>query len=58
MQFSAFVKATKYITVAERPLDPKAFPGVPLEKLKAGSLVFKAPKQVSSLDNYFEWWSL
>ena len=55
-EFSVFVKATKYITVAERPLDPKAFPGVPLEKLKAGSLVFKAPKQVSSLDNYFEWW--
>src|ERR1700756_5134545 len=36
-QFERFVKATTYVTVAERPLDPKDFPGVPREKLVPGS---------------------
>ena len=28
-QFAAFVAATGYVTVAERPLDPADFPGAP-----------------------------
>src|ERR687898_841603 len=28
-EFERFVRETKYVTVAERPLDPKEFPGVP-----------------------------
>lgn len=39
-QFAAFVRATGYKTVAERPLDPRKFPGVPLSKLKPGGVAF------------------
>jgi formylglycine-generating enzyme required for sulfatase activity len=39
-QFAAFVAATGYITVAERPLDPALYPGAPPENLVPGSLVF------------------
>src|SRR5690606_6003650 len=45
-QFEAFVKATGYVTVAERPLDPKDFPGADPALLVPGSAVFSAPKQV------------
>lgn len=39
-QFAAFIEATDYVTVAERPLDPKDFPGIPKEKLIPGAAVF------------------
>ncbi len=55
-QFEQFVKATDYITVAERNLDPKDFPGVPVESLVPGSGVFSAPDQPVSLDNPLQWW--
>ena len=35
-EFERFVTATGYVTVAERPLDAKDFPGVPKEMLDAG----------------------
>src|SRR3954463_2865813 len=38
--FAAFVDATRYVTGAERPLEPADFPGVPAENLVPGSLVF------------------
>ena len=38
-QFAKFVSATGYVTVAERPLDAKDFPGVPNEMLVPGSAV-------------------
>ncbi len=40
-QFSAFVKATGYVTLAERP--PPALPGAPPEMRVAGSAVFNTP---------------
>ena len=43
-QFSEFVRSTGYVTVAERTLDPKEFPGVPKEKLVPGALVFTEGK--------------
>lgn len=55
-QFEAFVKATGYITVAERPLDPKDFPGADPSLLVPGSAVFKAPNQVQGLQNHLQWW--
>lgn len=55
-QFAQFVEATHYITVAERKLDPKDFPGVPAENLVPGSAVFSAPGQPVSLDNPMQWW--
>ena len=44
-QFEKFVKATGYITIAERRPDPKDYPGVDADKLVAGSAVFSAPSQ-------------
>ena len=56
-QFARFVKATGYITVAERRPDPRDFPGVPPDKLVPGSLVFTPPSNPVSLDDYSQWWS-
>jgi formylglycine-generating enzyme required for sulfatase activity len=39
-QFAAFVKATGYVTVAERPFDPAKYPDARLEFRKPGSAVF------------------
>lgn len=55
-QFAAFVKATNYVTVAEKPLDPKDYPGVPLENLVPGSAVFSPPSGKVSLENMQQWW--
>ncbi len=55
-QFEKFVKETKYVTVAERKPDPKDFPGVPAEKLVAGSAVFTPPARVDNLNNHLQWW--
>ncbi|MBN8790045.1 MAG: formylglycine-generating enzyme family protein [Terrimonas sp.] len=55
-QFAAFVKATGYKTVAERPLNPADFPGVPADKLVPGSAVFSPPTHKVSLDNPLQWW--
>ena len=56
-QFSRFVQATGYQTVAERPLDPKDFPTVPLDLLVPGSAVFTPPSGQSSLNDYTNWWT-
>jgi len=55
-QFAAFVKATGYKTVAERPLKPEEFPGVPREDLVPGSIVFTQPGGEVSLRNPQAWW--
>jgi len=55
-QFARFVKETGYVTVAERPLDPKDFPGAPPENLVSGSVVFTPPDKKVSLNNHFVWW--
>lgn len=55
-EFARFVKATGYITVAERPLDPKDFPGAPPENLVSGSVVFTPPDTKVPLNNHFVWW--
>lgn len=54
--FDAFVKATHYVTMAERRPDPRDFPGVPLDKLVPGSSVFTAPAGPVPLDDYLQWW--
>ncbi len=54
--FAAFVKATGYITVAERKLNPADYPGVPADKLVPGSAVFTPPAKKVSLDNPLQWW--
>lgn len=55
-QFEKFVKATGYVTDAERKLDPKDYPDVPAEKLVSGSAVFSPPNHQVSLDNPLNWW--
>ncbi len=55
-QFSQFVKATGYATVAERKPDPKDYPGVDPSKLVAGSAVFASPPSDVPLDDITQWW--
>jgi formylglycine-generating enzyme required for sulfatase activity len=55
-EFAKFIKATGYITVAERPLDPKDYPGVPADKLVPGSAVFTPPAHKVSLNDPMQWW--
>jgi formylglycine-generating enzyme len=55
-QFAAFVKATGYVTIAERPLDPAAFPGAPPESLVPGSTVFTPTAGPVDLRNATQWW--
>ncbi len=63
-QFAAFVEATNYVTVAERPIDweemkkqlPPGVPKPPDSLLEAGSLVFRATKQPVSLNDPSQWW--
>jgi formylglycine-generating enzyme required for sulfatase activity len=56
-QFAEFVKATGYITVAERIPRVEDFPGAPAENLFAGSVVFSPPNHAVPLDDQFRWWS-
>jgi sulfatase modifying factor 1 len=56
-QFAAFVKATGYVTVAERVPTKAEFPDAPPENLVAGSVVFTPPPAVVPLDNHYRWWT-
>jgi formylglycine-generating enzyme required for sulfatase activity len=55
-QFAAFVEATHYITIAERSLDPRNFPGAPPELLVPGAAVFTPPAGTVDLRNPLQWW--
>jgi formylglycine-generating enzyme len=54
--FAAFVTATGYRTVAERPLDPAEFPGAPPKNLIAGSMVFVPTTGPVNLRHLSQWW--
>jgi formylglycine-generating enzyme len=62
-QFAEFVKATGYKTLAERVPRAEDFPesmrsSIKPEMLKAGAVIFTAPKEApKSLDNFLQWWS-
>ncbi|MDQ7013526.1 MAG: formylglycine-generating enzyme family protein [Planctomycetota bacterium] len=64
-QFAAFVEATGYMTVAERPVDwekiraqlPPGTPKPPDEVLRPGSLVFTRPEHPVDLHRYDLWWT-
>jgi sulfatase modifying factor 1 len=56
-QFATFVNATGYITYAELPLDPKDYPGVPVEKLVPGSAVFTPPSVKVDKNDILQWWA-
>ena len=55
-EFRRFVKATDYITVAERPLDAAEYPDADPTLLIPGSLVFKSTRGPVNLDDYRNWW--
>jgi formylglycine-generating enzyme required for sulfatase activity len=64
-EFAAFVEATGYVTVAERPIDwdamaaqtPPGTPRPPDELLQPSSLVFTPPDGPVPLDNWLQWWT-
>lgn len=55
-QFAAFVRATGYVTVAEKIPAAEEFPGAPAEMLQAGSVVFAPPADAVHLNDYLQWW--
>ena len=56
-QFAAFVKATGYVTLAEKKPTHEEYPDAPLENLIAGSAVFTPTPATVDLNNYMQWWS-
>jgi formylglycine-generating enzyme len=56
-QFARFVQTTGYVTVAQRPLDAKDFPGAPPENLAPGSLVFTPTPGPVDLRHLAQWWT-
>jgi len=56
-EFARFVKATGYVTIAERTPTSKDFPGAPPENLYAGGAVFSPPAHAVPLNDPYEWWS-
>ncbi len=65
-QYKAFVDATNYITVAERPIDweemkkelPEDTPKPADSVLQPGSLIFnKNVNAVADMNNYAQWWT-
>ena len=55
--FRRFVEATAYLTVAERPLNLSDYPGVPVEALAPGSLVFQQTAGPVDLHDSRTWWA-
>ena len=55
-EFRRFVKATDYVTVAERPLDPADYPGADPDLLVPGSLVFSPTRGPVDLRDVSNWW--
>ena len=56
-EFARFAREREYVTVAERPLDPAAFPGAPRENLVPGSLVFTRTRGPVDLRHINQWWT-
>jgi sulfatase-modifying factor enzyme 1 len=56
-EFTKFVTATGYVTIAERTPRAEDFPGAPPENLVAGAVVFSPPDHAVPLDDHMQWWS-
>jgi sulfatase modifying factor 1 len=54
--FAAFTAATGYRTVAQRPLDPRRYPGLQASALSPGSLVFRPTDGPADLTSWLNWW--
>lgn len=55
-KFRRFIKATGYVTVAERTPNAADYPDADPRELVPGSIVFTPPPGPVSLDNHFQWW--
>jgi sulfatase modifying factor 1 len=55
-EFRRFVRETKYVTLAERPLDPDQYPDADPDLLVPGSLVFRMTTGPVDLDDHRNWW--
>ena len=55
-EFARFVKATGYVTFAERAADPLKYPGAKPELLVPSSVVFRKPIHQVDLRNHYNWW--
>jgi formylglycine-generating enzyme len=55
-EFAAFVTATGYITLAERPLDLALYPGAKPELAVPGALVFRMTSGPVDTRNLRHWW--
>jgi formylglycine-generating enzyme required for sulfatase activity len=55
-EYERFVRATGYVTVAERKPDPAAFPDADPAAIVPGSVVFTAPSGRVDLHDFSEWW--
>ena len=56
-QFEKFVRATGYVTIAERTPTKEEFPTAPAENLVAGSVVFAPTDHEVPLNDHLQWWS-
>jgi sulfatase modifying factor 1 len=56
-EFARFVRATRYVTVAERPADPARYPGARPELLVPASTVFRSPDHPVPLTDPYQWWT-
>ena len=54
--FAQFVQATGYITVAERPVDPRLHAALPPEMRLPGAVVFVMPNAVQGTGDVTQWW--
>jgi sulfatase modifying factor 1 len=55
-EFTKFVAATGYVTIAEQRPNPADFPDARPDALVPGSLVFTPTSRPVSLDDYRQWW--
>ena len=55
-QFRRFVRETRYVTLAERPLDGTLYPDADPGLLFPGSLVFRRSSGPVDLNDYRNWW--
>lgn len=56
-QFQKFVKATGYVTFAERPANPDHYPGAQPELLQPSSCVFVKPDRPVDRGSHYNWWA-
>ena len=55
--FRSFVKATGYVTLAERPVNPADYPGAKPEMLQPAAVVFRKSDGPVDLRNPHNWWT-